>query len=259
LKEGSGIGGPNYVVDQGVVVVGRSNPSCDPIQPLIDPTQSNINGSGSGDVDPPFLGHLVEEAVCRYSSVSEPEDDVPPLGSKIPNNTSKSKKHISSSSINSLGVPKRLKLVEALKEGGARSNKKHRRQKGRGLHEIDVEVIEVESHDIEKEMGEVNRRCEDVRDCQHGSAVGFAIGGVTPTSGINLISGSEISLGIVDETPLQSGEKEEVLQAAKLLSIQKDVGFNFEEPEEEIMKQLVDQELCDRAKKMELEKREGDQ
>jgi hypothetical protein len=55
------------------------------------------------------------------------------------------------------------------------------------------------------------------------------------------------------------GEREEVIQAAKLLSLQKEVGFNFVDQDDVIIKQLVNEEKCDRAKKMEWEQREVDQ
>ncbi|PNX64006.1 hypothetical protein L195_g061905, partial [Trifolium pratense] len=54
----------------------------------------------------------------------------------------------------------------------------------------------------------------------------------------------------------QNGDKEKLIEAAKLLSIQKEVGFNFAEEEKLTLKQLVDHEGCDRAKKMEWEQRE---
>jgi hypothetical protein len=49
------------------------------------------------------------------------------------------------------------------------------------------------------------------------------------------------------------------VEAAKLLSIQKEVGLTFEEPTTVTIKQLVIQETCDRKKKMDWEQREGDQ
>jgi hypothetical protein len=55
------------------------------------------------------------------------------------------------------------------------------------------------------------------------------------------------------------GEREKVIQAARLLSIQKGVGFNFTENDGEIISQLVKHETCDRKKKMAWENREGDQ
>ncbi|MCI57679.1 hypothetical protein A2U01_0078930, partial [Trifolium medium] len=52
-----------------------------------------------------------------------------------------------------------------------------------------------------------------------------------------------------------TGETEKMLEAAKLLSIQKEVGFPFDELDGVTLKQLVDQERNDRAKKMERERR----
>jgi hypothetical protein len=57
----------------------------------------------------------------------------------------------------------------------------------------------------------------------------------------------------------QGAAKDILIQAAKLLSIHKIVGFNFVEPEGNIINQLVDQEIEDRAKKVEWENKEGDQ
>jgi hypothetical protein len=49
------------------------------------------------------------------------------------------------------------------------------------------------------------------------------------------------------------------VEAAKLLSIQKEVGFNFTEDPNDTLKHFIDQERCDRAKKMEWEQRGDDQ
>jgi hypothetical protein len=81
----------------------------------------------------------------------------------------------------------------------------------------------------------------------------------TPASGLNLISGSEISRVSDSQSQGQGVDKEKMIEAAKLLSIQKEVGFNFEVAEEETLKKLVEQELCDREKKMDWEKSVGDQ
>jgi hypothetical protein len=82
--------------------------------------------------------------------------------------------------------------------------------------------------------------------------------GVTPASGINLLFGSEMSR--VSDSVSQSREedKDKYVEAAKLLSIQKKVGFNFEEATSDTIKHLIDQEKCDRTKKMEWEQKEGD-
>jgi hypothetical protein len=83
--------------------------------------------------------------------------------------------------------------------------------------------------------------------------------GTILASGINLISGSDGS--VVPNSITQGGieEKEKLIEAAKLLNIQKEVGFTFEDTDDMTLKQLVDHERVDRVKKMEWERREGDQ
>jgi hypothetical protein len=83
--------------------------------------------------------------------------------------------------------------------------------------------------------------------------------GATPGSGLNLMTGSELSRVPETLSRCNSEDKEKLVEAAKLLSIQKEVGFNFVEEPNETLKHLIDQERCDRAKKMEWEQREGDQ
>ncbi|MCI16668.1 hypothetical protein A2U01_0037812, partial [Trifolium medium] len=81
----------------------------------------------------------------------------------------------------------------------------------------------------------------------------------TPSSGINLISGSVNSKGTGSMANDDTGEREKLLEAAKLFSIQKEVGFSFDELDGATLKQFMDQERNDRAKKMEREQRVGDQ
>ncbi|MCH81494.1 RNA recognition motif [Trifolium medium] len=94
------------------------------------------------------------------------------------------------------------------------------------------------------------------RDEMHSGSV---LPCVTPPSGINLLSNSETSKVLETALNVNGPEKEKLLEAAKLLSIQKEVGFSFEEAEDAAIKQLIDQERSDRAKKMAWEQREGDQ
>ncbi|GAU29496.1 hypothetical protein TSUD_360410 [Trifolium subterraneum] len=82
--------------------------------------------------------------------------------------------------------------------------------------------------------------------------------GSTPPSGIDLISGDEQSNMLASTSNNKAGDKEKLIEAAKLLSIQKAVGFSFEEAEDVTIRQLIDQERGDRAKKMEEEKKEDD-
>jgi hypothetical protein len=82
--------------------------------------------------------------------------------------------------------------------------------------------------------------------------------GGTPSSGINLLSGSDLSAVPDSLPPGFEDERDKLVEAAKLLNIQLEVGFNFEETTNETLKLLIEQERCDRAKKMEWEQR-GDQ
>ncbi|WJX43771.1 hypothetical protein P8452_30829 [Trifolium repens] len=95
------------------------------------------------------------------------------------------------------------------------------------------------------------RRKGEGREAFHGVS--------TPASGINLLSGSETSR-VSDSLPQSLNEdKDKYVEAAKLLSIQKNVGFSFVEATSDTLKHLVEQENCDRIKKMEWELKEGDQ
>jgi hypothetical protein len=80
--------------------------------------------------------------------------------------------------------------------------------------------------------------------------------GATPNSGINLLTDSEISRKSNNSQQTQKEDREKLIQAAKLLSIQRGVGFSFEINDDLTLKQLVELEKCDRVKKMEWEQRE---
>jgi hypothetical protein len=82
---------------------------------------------------------------------------------------------------------------------------------------------------------------------------------VTPPSGLNLISSSDNSL-VRDTPPVESdADRLQKLEAANLLAIQKGVGFSFAVEDGVTVTNLIQQELCDRAKKMEWEQSNGDQ
>jgi hypothetical protein len=217
----------------------------------------NPTGLGLVDPDPPFLGVLVEDGIIRDSSLSEPEETLSPFRSINPRHNHRNKKLNSLSNANNLGVPKCIKLVEAVKEMGARV--KQRRQKGgEGISTMredeedvaglmEVEVVEA------SEDGDADqyRRKGEGREAFHGVS--------TPASRINLLSGSETSR-VSDSLPQSLNEdKDKYVEAAKLLSIQKNVGFSFVEATSDTLKHLVEQENCDRIKKMEWELKEGDQ
>jgi hypothetical protein len=69
------------------------------------------------------------------------------------------------------------------------------------------------------------------------------------------------NISTVPDTLVRNNEedKEQLVAAAKLLSFQKQVGFNFQETDNVTIVHLIDQERSDRNKKMEWENREGDQ
>jgi hypothetical protein len=81
----------------------------------------------------------------------------------------------------------------------------------------------------------------------------------TANSGINLIL--EDCDSVVPETQATrvEGDRATVVEAAKLLHIRKEVGFTFEVAEDVTIKELAEQEECDRAKKLDVEGRVGDQ
>jgi hypothetical protein len=242
-----GVGGPNLeVVCLNDVA---DNPRTGPSSSGPDPLSLGHEELGQNQSDPVFLGVLVEEGEYRDSSISEPEEVVSAHRSKHPKASSRIRKQKSGAKSNNLGVPKFIQLGVAVKEVGGKIRK--RRQRGGGVS-----------------MGEVDD-VERTEDMAGSVPVEASIGGeegsrtrvtcATPASGINLISGSELSR--VPESQLQSQEvdREKLIEAAKLLSIQKEVGFTFEEPTTVTIKQLVIQETCDMKKKMDWEQREGDQ
>ncbi|MCI16348.1 hypothetical protein A2U01_0037490, partial [Trifolium medium] len=78
---------------------------------------------------------------------------------------------------------------------------------------------------------------------------------ITPLSCLNFIAGSGNSDVLETPNADSQGDRAKVLEAAKLLNIQKQVGLSFDVVEGETIKQLIEQEECDRAKKMDWEQR----
>jgi hypothetical protein len=83
--------------------------------------------------------------------------------------------------------------------------------------------------------------------------------GVTPSSGLNLISKSDNSVALDTPPTEPAGDRIKVIEAAKLLAIQKEVGFSFEVEDGVTLNELTLHEDCDRIKKMEWEQKNGDQ
>jgi hypothetical protein len=191
----------------------------------------------------------VEEEVTRYSSISEPEEVFSPLRTKVPKKTSNLKRNKSCAKFNQLGVPKCMQLAEAIKEGGHKGRRRRQRgggcvsgaqmgQEGEGPQQASSNV-----HGGSTEVG--SRREEGLPHSSNYVQI--------PVSGVALISVGEGLGGTEKRSNAIDGERGKLIEAAKLLVIQKEVGFTFEEPEVDTLKQLVDKELNDRAMMMDRE------
>ncbi|MCH79854.1 RNA recognition motif [Trifolium medium] len=244
-----GNGGPTLLDDSPIVNLGL-------VDSIPDPILLGHDNLAHLDPDPSKQKYVDEEVVLRYSSVSEPEEVLSSHKTKSRKQMSKLKKQKSCSKFNQLGVPLCIQLVESLKSGGAKSRR--RRIKGAiqsnaeevGGVEVSMEAFEA-GDVISSDAGGYQRRKEKL--------TGLMTPRVTPASGINLISGSQSSQ-VPNYVGVDNGKDKEIaIEAAKLLSIQKEVGFSFEEADGETVKQLMTQERCDRVKKMEWEQKEGDQ
>jgi hypothetical protein len=200
---------------------------------------------------------LVEEENIRYSSLSEPEEVLSSQTPKVPKNFSKFRKHKSNSKFIPLGVPKCIQLVEIMKEAGPRSRRRRQidggvvagelQKGGDGGATTAVSSAAVSDSNRDGRLRGMEEMVRAENPC------------ITPGSGLNLIVGDENSNGSGSLAHSQEGDRDKVVQAAKLLRIQREVGFTFEEPLEDVVKQLVDEENCDRSKKMDWEKRQCDQ
>jgi hypothetical protein len=250
ILENVGTGGPHLVVGNLNDVVGYQGPISDPC----DMGRGEPNGA---ELDRSFRGVLVEDGVSRFSSLSEPEEVLSPFRSKNPKLIFRARHRKSQAAANKLGVPNCIKFAEAVKEMSSKLRK--RKQKGGvspmkrkedgGNFVSPTELISnaavLISSDVNPNSLEDNGRSIKQR-------------GGTPTSGINLLSGSDLSRVPDFMPPGFEDEREKLVEAAKLLNIQLEVGFNFEETTNETLEYLIDQERCDRAKKMDWEQR-GDQ
>jgi hypothetical protein len=221
------------------------------LNPVQEPSHLGLPSLGLENSDPPFLGVLVNENFCRCSTMSEPEDLHSFQKSKL--TKSKCRRHKHNSKFPTLGVPKCVQLVEAMKEAAPKQRK--RRHKGGVALSNGAEAVVEEAEQVVVVLSEG-------RTVLGGDTGPIAMNNFstpTPTSGLNLLSGSDISRVPESQPQGQDVEKEKLIEAAKLLSIQKEVGFNFDVSDDEILKNLVEQEKSDREKKMDWEKRDGDQ
>jgi hypothetical protein len=147
-----------------------------------------------------------------------------------------------------LGKPKFVQLREAMKEGGGRRRKKAA-DEGRGRVCDGVEAVT---------KGSVSQSSGDTNSSSY-----------VPESDQGLIL--EVVLPLYQNTPksgsalLQQGALDDVSQqrcvadpeSSKLLRLQQHVGFNYNEPDEEVIKVLANDEHRDRLKKLEWEQKNG--
>ncbi|MCH80896.1 hypothetical protein A2U01_0001672 [Trifolium medium] len=236
-------------LDPPLELVGLEDQSSEPVHDF-DP------GLGLPTTDPTSFGPQGDEFGMRYSSIAEPKEVLSSHKSKVIKQIPKLRKQKSCSKFNHLGAPKCLQLVEAVREGGAKATR--RRMKGGGpMPGVEDSYGAGGKHQVKGKHGDKKSHRSNNQQNQM-ELPGPTIQRHTPSSGINLISKSENS-NVPDSGPHNSDEgREKLVETAKLLGIQK-VGFTFEEADGVTLKQLVDQERCDRAKKMEWEQREGDQ
>ncbi|WJX25913.1 hypothetical protein P8452_14901 [Trifolium repens] len=210
------------------------------------PVELGLNNQTS-----PFAGPNQEEEETRVSFISEPEDVLLSHLSVVPKKVSKWRKHKQSSKFPQLGVPKCLQLVEAVQEGVQKSRR--RRHKGGG-----GTAVGERSGGTEEVLGRSESSGNEDNNVNLVMHPQFSSNHIA-NSGINLILEDGDSLVPETQNDSNEGDRALVVEAAKLLQIQKEVGFSFEVVEDVTIKQLVEQEECDRAKKLAMEGRNGDQ
>ncbi|WJX18268.1 hypothetical protein P8452_08083 [Trifolium repens] len=248
------VGGPLSEGGPLSVGAGLSRPMCDPF-PLVFGNPAQVYS------DPPFLGRLVEDDVYRCSYFSEPEEVLSPHRSKAtkPKPNSRMKRNKSCSKFNQLGVPMCIKLAEAMKEASGRAKKLRKKGSGVGRNgggnESEAGGVGGMTNGESVVVGGNNRGGPSRQGKRQKGPVAVQ----TPNSGLGLLSGSESSFVPESRPPGNDGDKTKLIEAAKLLDIQNQVGFTFEEAKEDTIKHLVEQETCDRAKKKDWEDKIGDQ
>jgi hypothetical protein len=233
------------------VGVGQSGCLSDPL--LADPYVLGLN-----DPCPAPFGPFAGDGETRLSSISEPEEVFHPHRSKAPKHTSKSKRSTSFNKSHQLGIPKCVQFLEAVQVGNSRNHR--RRVKSNAAMDAVFEADGVISPSSTSQQLDVDVGEQAINPIQEeDGSVPILTPVVTPPSGLNLISSSDNSL-VRDTPPVESdADRLQKLEAANLLAIQKGVGFSFAVEDGVTVTNLIQQELCDRAKKMEWEQSNGDQ
>jgi hypothetical protein len=223
----------------------------------LNPIQVGLMEVDRVDTYPTDQDPFDEGVVLRYSSISEPEEALSSSRAIFPKKMGKIRKSKPGAKRSKLGVPKCIQFADSVKEIGPRIRR--RKQRNRGLqNNSEVVGSDGDTSSVERVTFLQSRGGEGCSRWQ-GKDPAKTNPGVTPPSGINLLSESENSSKSTPPFHNQADEREKVIQAAKLLSIQKGVGFTFVDDDDVTIKQLVENEKCDRVKKMEREQRECDQ
>jgi hypothetical protein len=151
-----------------------------------------------------------------------------------------------------LGVPKFIQFSEAVKEGGG----KWRRKKEVQGKEVNEQIQEGSGDsstgdDVGSDSGEEIGTM--VPMTLEGGVLEIVLPSVNPSppSGVNLL----LCDGSFQEGA-NTGTDYQHLEAAKLLQIQKNVGFCYEVHDSVAVKELIIDEVRDRSKKQEWEQRE---
>jgi hypothetical protein len=230
--------------------LGLVDPQPDPI--LSDPCVVGLNAPY-----PNLFGLEGVDDVHRFSSISELEDVFRPHRPKASNRSSKIFRTTSTSKPQLIGVPRCVQFLEAVQSGSSRLHR--RRAKSGGPSMGTIEVVGVSSSDVPI----LDSVCavEAQALCPRVDAISASslTPGVTPSSGLNLISKSDNSVALDTPPTEPAGDRIKVIEAAKLLAIQKEVGFSFEVEDGVTLNELTLHEDCDRIKKMEWEQKNGDQ
>ncbi|KAK2426552.1 hypothetical protein QL285_025211 [Trifolium repens] len=147
--------------------------------------------------------------------------------------------------------PKCIQFVEAVNKGRKGSRKKKGKKGSEQNHGRNSSIDSIES--IGK-AGESEDGCVESRIAVEGNPEA----GVLP-SGVDLLVG-EVNAHVSDsEGTTANGDIILQREAAKLLGIQKTVGFSFELADKEVCDKMIMDELRDRAQKVEREQVNGDQ
>jgi hypothetical protein len=150
-----------------------------------------------------------------------------------------------------MATAKCIQFAEAVKKGRLGAKKKKGR---RGSEQSQDRNSVIDSTEVRGKLGEYGcRRKEDGAEEEVSSQPGIM------SSGVNLLVGVDNSPASGASGPDAIGNGALHLEASKLLAIQKSVGFSFQVEDSEVCAKMMEDELRDRAQKVEREQANGDQ